>query len=326
MNAEPIRDITLGSKLILSGRAAAEGRASSIRTGLKKKELARVRRGAYIILNDFTGLGRDDRYRIRVLAAMASRRSPIAAGPSAAALLGLPTIGGWPSAVYLLSPTSNSRKRNGVIEIGRRAGASIVERDGMLLTSTADIVWDCCRVLSFTAALAITDAAIHTERFSHERPLTTLDEVTALHKLRLPYHGSARVAQVLAFADPLSEKPLETFSRSLFRDMGFPAPVTQYRVWLPRSGREAFLDFGWPDYGTWGEADGVGKYLGDDPSSTVKPVDRVLQEKRRENEIRVALKWSCARWEWDDAWKRAPLRRILLEAGLPIVRRPTIIV
>lgn len=50
MNAEPIRDITLGSKLILSGRAAAEGRASSIRTGLKKKELARVRRGAYIIL------------------------------------------------------------------------------------------------------------------------------------------------------------------------------------------------------------------------------------------------------------------------------------
>ena len=223
MNAQPSSDITLGSKLILSGRATAQGEASGIRTRLKKKELVRVGRGAYITSSNFTGLGRDDRYRLRALAAMSSRQSPIAAGPSAAALLGLPTIGGWPSAVYLLSPTSNSRNRNGVIEIGRRAGLRIVEQDGMLLTSAADVVWDCCRMLPFLAALAITDAAIHIERFSDERSLTTLDEVTALHKLRLPYHGSARVARVLAFADPLDRRSSHPWLERVFAAQGSAA-------------------------------------------------------------------------------------------------------
>lgn len=85
----------------------------------------------------------------------------------------------------------------------------------------------------------------------------------------------------------------------------------------------AFLDFAWPEFGVWGEADGDGKYLGNARRDGDRGDDATIvrEEKRRENEVRAVTKWSCARWDWAEAWRAGPLRGILLEAGLPIVKR-----
>ena len=84
----------------------------------------------------------------------------------------------------------------------------------------------------------------------------------------------------------------------------------------------AFLDFAWPEYGVWGEADGAGKYLGSsaDDGDRRSPAEIVRDEKERENDVRSVTSWACGRWEWDEAWNGGLLRRILLQAGLPLVR------
>jgi hypothetical protein len=134
-----------------------------------------------------------------------------------------------------------------------------------------------------------------------------------------PFPGSRRVAAVLERATHLAETPLETLSRVRFEELGFPAPELQRSVMRRRSGSLAFLDFAWPEHRVWGEADGNGKYLGDTgPNGDRRSsAEIVREEKAREDEVRAATGWACARWDWSDAWKGDPLRDILLGAGLP---------
>lgn len=308
--------------VVLTRDAIEQGLHSTMRAEYEHETLVKLRRGAYMDRARFEDLSDDERYRARVMAVLSTRRDAVAAGPSAAALLGLPVIGRWPGDVFVLSGRAASRRRNGVVELPWRAGSDALAHEGVLLTPVADTVVDCARILRFPAAVAVADAAVHVTRYRGRPPRTTLDELWAAHRLRLPYRRSLRVQKVLEFADPQADKPLETLSRIRIRELGFPTPVTQYQLRLPRSGRDAFTDFAWPEYRVVGEADGNGKYLGDTPLDGVTPAQRVLEEKNRENEIR-ALRLTTARWDWSEAWGGVALKQILLEAGLPQVRRMT---
>ena len=307
--------------LLLTRNAMARGSQSRFRTDIHRGDLVRIRRGAYLDRQTYEQQNATARYRANVLAAMSARKEPVAAGPSAAVLLGLPTIGEWPRSVYVLSPTRHSRSRNGVVEFPRYGDDRLLFIDGRWMTSVVDTVIDTARLLPYTGALALVDAAIHVDRFGRTPPLATLEDLWAEHELRGVYHGCAQVRRVLSHATTLADTPLETLSRVVIDELGFPEPVLQHRLWLPRSQREAFLDVAWPAYRVGGEADGLGKYLGNDPNDPVPPAERVIAEKHRENEIR-GLTWTPARWDWGDAWHREKLRAILVEAGLPIVRSP----
>ena len=46
----------------------------------------------------------------------------------------------------------------------------------------------------------------------------------------------------------------------------------------------------------------------------------VIDEKQREDRLRLSSGSRFARWGWDDALRMTPLRDILMESGLPIVR------
>jgi hypothetical protein len=305
--------------VVLTRHAVEQGLHAAMRIEYENETLIRLRRGAFIDRAAFAALGRDDRYRARVTAVLSARNGAVAAGPSAAVLLGLPTIGPWPSDVFVLSRGDNTRRRNGVVEIAQRPGVDVIDHDGLMVTSAAETVLDCSRLLGFLSAVTIADAAIHISRFGSAKPMTALDELWALHRSRLPYHRSLRVHKVLEFADPQADKPLETLSRVRIHELGFPTPVTQYHLHLPRSDRDVFTDFAWPGYGIVGEADGNGKYMGDGPLDGATPAQRVLEEKKRENEIR-GLRLTTARWDWGEAWDGTVLREILVEAGLPQVR------
>ncbi|QAY74479.1 hypothetical protein ET445_15245 [Agromyces protaetiae] len=285
----------------LGNRAALDRRSAD-------GSILRLRRGVYIEATRFAGVRPAEQHRLRALAAARQRQSAVFAGETAAIFHGLPFVGPVPDEIVLLSPNRSGRRRNGVIELARRGNERIEVRAGVRLTSVADTLVEVARRVPLPTALAMFDAALWVPRFGEREPLTTFPELEARCAERLPFPGSRKVAAVMRRATTSAETPLETISRWRFEEYGFPAPVLQFPVALPRLGTTAHLDFAWPAFGIWGEADGTGKYA----STAV-----LVEEKRREDEVRTVTGWRCGRWGWDDAWRGPGLRDILLAAGLP---------
>jgi len=82
---------------------------------------------------------------------------------------------------------------------------------------------------------------------------------------------------VVEFADGLSESPLESIARAVFRDCGLPRPALQVRI----AGDEFIgrVDFLWEKYRTVAEVDGAMKYT--DPY-------RARAQLRRDKKLREA--------------------------------------
>lgn len=257
---------------------------------------------------------------MRVAAAVAVRKDAVLAGISAAIRHGLPLVGLVPETVFLLSPTRSGRRRNGVVEIPRSGREHVVELDGFRATNLADTLIEVCRTAPFITALVMVDAALHIERFGDGAGLVSFDELMAAHNDRMPYRGSARVLGVLAASTTLAASPFETLSRVTSEELGFPEPELQFELVLT-NGETVYFDFGWPKWRVGGEADGWGKYVNPKFPSSDSLEERIKAEKRRDNAVR-RTGWTPAHWDWADAWNRAPMRAILLDAGLPIVRRP----
>jgi len=231
---------------------------------------------------------------------------------TAAVLHGLPVVG-VPAEVVLLAPGPSGRRRNGVVELTRRGVEEIVQEDGHQITSIPETVIEVARTATMLDALIIADAALRRPRFGPGEPRCTSGELLEAFHRRLPFPRSLRVAAVLDRATADADSPLESLSRLRMEELGFPPPVLQLPVRRPGRAAASYLDFAWPEYGVWGEADGARKYRTLD---TVRP-QQLLEEKRREDELRAVTGWRCARWSWRDAWDRRPLRDILLRAGLP---------
>lgn len=316
------RVIPTAQPLVLTRDAAAVGSDSRIETAHAGGRLERLRRGVYVDSAALAAQHPTERYRTRVHAVLAARRNAVVTGLSAAALLGLPMVGRWPADVFVLATASSGRRRAGVVEIVRtRVGTDVIDVDGTLMTSVPETLRHVCRTAPFFTALAMVDAALRTDRYESTLPLTTRAELREVLERHLPFRGSRRVERVFDYATPLADTVFETLSRVTIDELGFETPMLQHRLWLPRSERDAWCDFAWPHRRIDGEADGWGKYANPEYGRNISEAERVKLEKRRENEVR-GIDWGCARWEWDDAWNRAPLRAILLEAGVPIVRQP----
>ncbi|MUN07414.1 hypothetical protein [Agromyces luteolus] len=194
-----------------------------------------------------------------------------------------------------------------------------MQTDGLTTTTIAFSLVQLARHAPLATALVATDAALRVSRSAAAPPpLTTLAELRAEHERLLPYHGSRRVDEVLTRATTDADSPLETMSRLVVEEFGFPQPVLQHRMRLPALDRDAYLDFWWPEHEVVGEADGRGKYVSGEGGSAA---DAVLAEKAREDAIRL-LVTGFVRWDWKEMWRRDPIRDRLVAAGLPIVRKP----
>ncbi|MET1015385.1 MAG: hypothetical protein ABWX76_01120 [Leifsonia flava] len=305
------------ANLVLSRRAGELGLADALRAARQAGELVRLRRGVYLPERTLEPLTELEYYIALALAVGEQRARPVFAGFTAAVLHGLPVVDGFSREVFLLSPTASGRRRNGVVEFGRRDPVDLVDLDGVATTAMPDTLIDVARSRSLLQALVMADAALRVDRLGTKPPLTTADELRSAFERRLPFPGSRRVAAVLDRATQ-AESPLETLSRLRIEELGFPAPTLQYPVTLP-SGSTVHLDLAWPEYRAWGEADGDGKYLGSllDPDDRRSPGQIVIAEKKREDAVRSALHWNCGRWDWAEAWNSTPLAAKLLALGLP---------
>lgn len=199
--------------------------------------------------------------------------------------------------------------------------ADLVEIDGIRVTSISRTAADLARVLDRADAIRLLDAALHWPQGVGELP-GRRDEIADHLRRARRCNGVDAAERHLARADGRAESVLETDSRLLFRDQGLPEPVLQLVLCDESGAFVARCDFGWPELGLVGEADGVSKYQrllrpGESPA------DAVVREKIREDQVR-SLGWMMKRWT--TAETRTPRRlaagvRAAFDAGrVPTIR------
>lgn len=280
----------------------------------------RLRRGVFTTAERWGALGSRDRYLDRIRAVVATRRhDPVISHQSAAALWGIPLGGAWPYAVHVLAvPESRVRSKNGVF-VHRTAFAwdEVVELDGVLVTSPARTLIDLARTASFEDAVVALDHATNPRRAAPE-VLTFPDELSEMLARGETLRGITKAQRAIDFSRPNVDNPGESLSRVAIFELGFPDPELQVRHRNPRGGWY-FTDVEWPAHRTIGEFDGKGKYLKDEFLRGRTPGDAVYDEKVREDHLR-AEGFRVVRWGPAELADRGALRRLLVAAGLPVIR------
>lgn len=262
----------------------------------------RVHRGFYVDGESWRGLWTEGRHLLRVIAHARSSPggSPIATHSSAGALWGPPLYRVSDKTVHTL--IRGDRHTRTVAGIARHdidvADDDIVERHGVRCTSLIRTVFDMVRTMSSEAGICAADAALRMVATSGQIQDADAAEHwrEELHERATPGLRGVRMARWAAdFADGRAQLPGESVSRlQLFRlgyrDIDLQVPVTGFE------GDRYFMDFGFPRSRIFGEFDGEGKYLEPELRSTPTPVDAVLAEKRREDDVRGVTGWGVRRW------------------------------
>jgi hypothetical protein len=296
---------------------ARDALTSSARTGLAHAAaggaLVRVVRGAYVDAGEWAALDADERYRVTVRSAVATASGRIVlCRAAAAALHRLPWLGRWPRHVDVVVPPDSASRSGKVLRRHREDQGQVHVVDGIAVTTLARTAIDVAREGDFARAVVVADAA------------AARGAVLEAELDRVPLrHGSARARLVAEFADGRSGSPGESVSRATMHLLRVPAPELQHR--FPREGGGTWpVDFWWPEFDVIGEFDGDVKYL--DPAMrggrTAEQV--VLDEKRREDELRRQVR-AFVRWDWSVARSPALLARRLASVGVRATRPRTVL-
>jgi predicted transcriptional regulator of viral defense system len=268
-------------------RAAGYDR-DELRRMVRSGALVAVRRGAYVTTEPDDA---DVRYVLAVRAAvLALADGAVVSHVSAAALHGLPLWGLRRTRVHVTYARGNGGRCGTHVHVHTAplAADEIVISDGLAATSLARTVVDIARTASFTAAVAVVDAALHAG-------LDPAALSAALDRAR-GWPGVPVARRVVAFADGRSESVGESRSRVAIAAAGLPPPELQWPVRLDHG--TAYTDFAWPELRTVGEFDGRVKY-GRLLRPGQQPGDVVHAEKLREDAVR-AQDWEMVRWTWAD--------------------------
>lgn len=267
--------------------------------------IARIRRGVYTASGLWEDLEAADRYRMFVVATVACMRTqPLLCGLSAAAMWGLPIVGGWPTTVEVLQSRGGPGSSGNIVRRRVTQTPTAQEVDGLALTSPARTVLDVARSNDFAAALTVADAALRAQL------CTAADLDAELATVSPRARGRVAAADVVRLADGRSESPGESLSRARMWELGLPQPQLQVPL-TDAHGTYGRGDFGWP--GVVGEFDGKLKYAPNEVTGTTAQ-DVLWREKLREDRIRCHAR--VVRWTWADALGTQAMARKLAEAGV----------
>ena len=293
--------------------------SSEIRRMVRRSELARIRRGAYVSDGaarsaelDPYDLRTPHRRLIEATQLQLHPRAVISHG-SAAAVLGLPLFAGMVDHVHLTRDRRGGGVRRPVVWVH---GSPLREEDrmmteGLVVTSLARTTVDLARTLTYDQAVAVADGGLAAGVCAGELA-ESLEQAKR-------WHGCGQARRVVAVADGRSESVGESFSRIRISKAGLPDPVLQFEVFDDNGALIGRSDFAWPDRKTLGEFDGRVKYGRlRRPGETVE--EAVHREKLREDGLRDQG-WQVARWTWDDVWQptviASRLGRAFARAGFP---------
>lgn len=263
--------------------AAALGVTGNDLTALVRRgELVRVRRGAYVLADVFAAADIGGRYRLRVLAVMRSRpRSDRASHHSALALLDIP-FASAPLDTVLAESRVSGRRTSGGLHLhapttapGRRIG------DIRLVSPEVACVQVAARY-GVEAGVCAMDSALHLQR------CTRADLEGAVEQLEP--RRRARVRLAVRATEPLTESVGESRTRLILSDAGFAVrPQVEIRDGVRLLGRVDFL----VDDCVVVEFDGMVKY------EDITGKAALAAEKDRESRI-TRLGYEVVRVVWSD--------------------------
>ncbi|MGF1663828.1 MAG: hypothetical protein ACFCVG_15450, partial [Kineosporiaceae bacterium] len=193
----------------------------------------------------------------------------VVAGSSAAAVWGLPLVGGPPARPVLLRPRSPARREHAGAArsvIGRRAWLEpdeVVVVHGIPVTTPARTFVDMSRATDGPWALAMADAL--------RRGGASAADLRSAAARRPGLPGSRRARWAAERASPLPESPLESVARGVMLVLGLPEPDLQVWISGDAGGVTRYrADLYVPAFRTVIEADGKVKYQGRaaDPSQS----------------------------------------------------------
>ena len=267
--------------------------------------LVRLRHGAYARASDVAGLDERSKHLLLARAAWAQQRGPVAlAGPSAALQRDFDVFGHDLGVVHLARlDGATGRREAGVVH--HVVGADVVQRvelrDGVLVVSAEDAVWQTALLSDLEGGVVTADSALHRHPELAE----------ALHALQergqaQPGSRTARLALRLARAE--AESVGESLTRVACFRQGIPCPDLQHDVFDAAGHLLGRTDFYWEQARLIGEFDGKIKYqkfLRKGESS----VDAVVREKRREDRMR-STRCGMTRFTWSEVQPDVAARRM----------------
>ena len=300
---EPIRS----AGLLRITDEVSRARGDALRRALRRGDLRRLRRGAYVGADHWSQSEEADRHLLLVRAAVAAApTSVLVSHRSAAVLWGLPLVGVVDERVHLTCRRSSGGMSRGAV--ARHAvDAPVTETvvGDVRVTSVARTVVDLARVHGLLTGVVAGDAAVRAG-------LVALDELGAEVDAAGSGRGVRAARDVVGFVDGRSESPGESLSRVRMHELGISIPELQHVV---RDGRGFVgrVDFWWEEPGVIGEFDGRSKYRIDgDPHAAAT---LLWDEKVREDRLR-ATGPTVVRWTWADAWRAGPMATALRRAGV----------
>ena len=278
----------------LASEARAAGRTfDQLRGACERGDLIRVTPSLYAVADGWGALSHRDQHHALCRAAAGSLTDVTLSHLSAAVLLGLPHPVGPLGKVSLTSLRST---RTSYPDDWRRVlqaetpGDHLTLAAGLPVTTGARTVLDCFRQLRLRDALAIADAAVRSG-------LTSIPELRAMRSFQTRWPGVQCAERGLPLVDGRRESWLESASVAVAHELGYPKPASQVSIHRLDGSFVGRADFLWLGLGVVGEADGMGKYLGDfdaEPSME-STAQRVLLERDRERGLE-ALGFAVARW------------------------------
>ncbi len=321
LGAMTSRSSLSGSRLA-SIRTAAELKAAGkspaqIGRLVRQGNLVRLRYGVYASGDMVRQVrGRADGNRLLYVAAALAATDPgaIASHESAACIHGIDLISGTDTArkaqISLTVPPGRNRTGRGDLHVHSALlpAAHVTEVYGMPVTTPARTVIDLARSLDFRAGVVAADSALH-------RKLVTKAELESVRADCSRWPGAARAAEVVAFADALSESVLESLARVVFRDCGLPPPELQ--VWVGGAEVVGRADFLWRRFRTVAEVDGRMKY-----ANSV----RAVRQLERDRQLRDAG-YEVVHFTWNDinenpGYVNAAIRKAFRRGSQPGPGRP----
>ncbi|WP_448004031.1 hypothetical protein [Agromyces bauzanensis] len=285
--------------------------------------LDRLRRGVYVESAEWESAGYEQRHVFAIDAVVATRRSqPVISHVSAAILWGIPIVGPHLHHVHLAAcGRPRVRSKNGVVWHHEPVpDEEIVELDGRFVTSYERTLTDVARMLPFASAVAALDHGCREQTTDRTgKPIAGVipERLVEVFEGLGTVAGIRRARASLDFVDVRSGSPGESISRANMHLLHFPAPELQVPFTRADGGVD-IADFDWPALRTFGEFDGLGKYLKPELMNGRTEREVVMAEKERENRIRKHRPFG-ARWDWRIAMEPSLLRTELMQAGL----RPT---
>lgn len=180
---------------------------------IRRREIIRVRRGAYVVAASYLGVEPSERYALRVKAVLRSRgTADRASHHGALALLGIGTVGVREDIVVVETrEVSRSRTHAGLATMPW-SGGDTWSVSGFRCVSAARACVQVAVASGFVAGVCAMDAALHEQRC--DRP--ELASIIAA----LPQRSRSAAQRALDAVDPRAESVGESRTRIILRDAG----------------------------------------------------------------------------------------------------------